>query len=89
MAAKIYFPIIGEGEIEPDAFRLVIEDGTVFNSNSPDENLACGACKYVFGRNMTTRTFVTEMWKPSAGLQIVLKCHCGAQNLIRSKPGTS
>ncbi len=89
MTAKIYFNVIAEEEVESDAITVEIEDGTIFRGNEPDESLACGSCKYVFARHITTRFFIGNMLQPAGNRQILLKCHCGALNLLRSKSDAS
>lgn len=83
MAAKLYFPVIQEPE--EGAFFVEITSETVFNGNEPHENLACGSCKRVWGRNLSSRTFISEVCKAPKDRQLILTCGCGANLLLRRR----
>jgi hypothetical protein len=82
MAAKIYFPIVEAPD--EDAVLFTFAKGAVMVGNELDENLACGACKTVFARNTTTRSFIGRLFA-GARTQIVIQCGCGAFNVIKAK----
>ena len=86
MAAKIYFTLVDAAD--EDAFLIEIQDGTIIHGDNPEENLACGACKGVFGRNIATHQF-TGRYFSDWNKQVVLKCHCGALNVLKSKSAKS
>ena len=48
-----------------------------------DENLACGACKSIIFRGVSTR-IVYERIRPEN--RLVVQCTCGAHNLLPSQP---
>lgn len=83
MTAKIYLKVV-----EPlDGDSTLIWDGEpgkpMFVGDEPDESLACGSCKTVVGKHISTQTmydrFVTET-------RIVIRCGCGAHLLLPAGP---
>lgn len=83
MAAKIYLPVITE--IDDDAQTLVFKKGTKLSGHDPDENLACGSCKTVLAKNMSTLDLRKLLDGSGRTNQIVLKCGCGALMEVRPK----
>jgi len=82
MAAKIYFPIIGQQDA--DAIIIEMAEGAEFTSDDSEENLACGACKRVLARNTSTLGLhgIIPAGRPN---QILLRCPCGALNQVRAR----
>jgi hypothetical protein len=76
MAAKIYLRVIDEAEEGKDS--ILVAGVLPMFKGSEDENLACGSCKQVLCRNVSTRTLYERF---SASGRLVLRCICGAFNL--------
>ena len=84
MTAKIYLNVV-----DPDkGDTILVWDGDmgkpIFVGEETDESLACGSCKAVLAKYMSTRTFFEKF---SAPKRIVIKCGCGAHNVVPSKIG--
>ena len=82
MTAKIYLNVV-----EPDEgdSTLVWDGGKgepMFVGDEVDESLACGSCKAVLAKHMSTRTFFEKF---SAPKRLVIQCGCGAHNVVPSK----
>lgn len=78
MASKIYLNIVES--LETDTTLLV--DKLPAFTGEEDENLACGACKNVIGRNVSTRSLYERFAVPS---RLIVRCLCGAHNAIPSQ----
>ena len=79
MAAKIYLPLT-----EPKTNDSILQAGVLpITRGHDDENLACGSCKSVIFRGVSTRT-VYEKMRPQH--RLVAQCTCGAHNLLPSQP---
>ena len=77
MSAKIYLPVV---EREEGDAVLANESGSELLRGDEDENLACGACKKVLARGVSTRTIFTRFSTPH---RLLLQCECGAHNLVQ------
>lgn len=76
MSVKIYLPVTDD--IEGCAI-LVPADGNSLLKGNDDENLACGECKKVLARGVSTRTLYDKFVVDKA---LLIKCPCGAHNKI-------
>lgn len=83
MAAKIYLKML-DHTVE-GAVILALEEGARIESDDPEENLACGSCKRVLFRNMSTRTLHAKIIPGGVTAQIAVKCPCGQISEIRPK----
>lgn len=77
MTAKIYLMVIDPPE--PGTATILQFAQMPAFKGSDDENLACGACKTIVGRNVSTRTIFERL---AAEGPIVVVCDCGAHNLL-------
>lgn len=80
IVAKIYLTVIqdeqpGDGGVLATRLPWVEGDET-------DENLACGSCKAVIVRGVTTTT-LHNMFKADG--RLIVACICGAKNIIPSR----
>lgn len=80
MASKIYLNTIDEPAADDSVFSF--PEMPAFVGGDEDENLACGSCKTVVGRNISTRDVYQLLG--SAG-RIVVRCDCGAYVIIPSQ----
>lgn len=78
MAAKIYLPVVED--LTDAAFVTAPQMPLMIGNES--ENLACGKCKTVVFRNVSTFT-VAQRLASSSG-KLLLKCTCGAHLLLPS-----
>lgn len=82
MAAKIYLPVV-----QPEEADSIIENSgksaVVFQGDELDENLACGSCKQIVGRRVSTAT-IYRKFRPES--RLILHCLCGAYILFPSNP---
>lgn len=74
MANNIYLPIVADG----DASEEMILEGDAALRGRDDEHLACGACRSVLARNISTRTLYQRYSNKSG--RLLLRCRCGALN---------
>lgn len=74
MAAKIYLKVV---EREPsDTVLILPPNGELLCSgHEPDENIACGACKTVIAKHISTRTLHERFGSES---RMLFQCNCGA-----------
>ena len=76
MAAKIYLPIV-----EPTDEDSVIGGAMpVLVGDDPEENLACGRCKSVIAKNVSTLDLGKKFSSQSG--RLILQCECGAHNAV-------
>lgn len=81
MAAKIYLPVV-----EPtDQDSILTGHTPVFKGDNPDENLACGDCKTVVAKNVSTLELGARFVSPSG--RLLLQCECGAYNAVSVAKG--
>lgn len=83
MAAKIYLNTIEKPEDGDTSF--VFPKMPAFR-NDEDESLACGHCKTVVGRNISTRTIYNMI---SVDKRLVVRCDCERRVIVPAtvKPG--
>lgn len=81
MASKIYLKVV---DFEAGDSVLVIagKDGVLMKGDNPDENLACGNCKTVIARHVSTRMLYERF---TADKRLLCLCRCGAHNLVPSQ----
>lgn len=75
MTAKIYLQVVDR---QPD--DTVLEwtgpkGEPMFSGREPDESLACGACKTIIGKHISTRTVHERFGSHS---RLLFQCGCGA-----------
>lgn len=51
----------------------------VFEGAEPDQSLACGACRTMLARDVSTQTLAQRFEVPS---RLTIQCACGATNLV-------
>ena len=78
MAAKIYLPTTND--VDGEAIIESPNDSPIIKGHD-DENLACGSCRAIIARNVSTRTLF-ERFATDTG-RLLLKCKCGAHNVVR------
>ena len=80
MTTKLYLTVVDDAD--PSADMILTWTGKpgepMFTGDEPDENLACGACKTVLARHVSTRTLHGKF---STRGRLIIECGCGAQNL--------
>lgn len=83
MTTKIYLPVVDDADPERDS--IVRPKGDLkmplFEGSDKDESLACGACKTVVARHVSTRTFGERF--ATGGARLLTQCECGAYLRIR------
>jgi hypothetical protein len=78
MSAKIYLTVTEPQEGD----ATLVTDGLPLMRGEEDESLACGACNEVIFRGVSTRTVHRRF---STQYRLVVRCPCGAHNLIPSQ----
>ena len=81
MPHKLYLTVV-EPKDDDTVLSIATPDGVLFKGDE-DENLACGACKIVIARGVTTRTIHSRF---IAETRLVARCKCGAHNLLPASP---
>jgi hypothetical protein len=82
MAAKIYLQVIDD--TDPDQDGVIVAHVLPVIAGNEDENLACGSCKAVLGRNISTRTVYERF---PGNHRRIIRCTCGADNLLPGPTG--
>ena len=78
MANKLYLTVVSDALPQRDA--ILQPDKLPLMLGNEDENLACGACKNVIARNVSTRTVHQRFG--TAGGRLIARCPCGADNVL-------
>lgn len=84
MAAKIYLKMV-EHDPGKDSVLAAFDPDLPILRGDEDEHLACGQCKAILGRNVSTRR-VYELFR--APHRLLMRCECGAHNLVPSQIGS-
>lgn len=83
MTTKIYLTVVEDANDGRDS--IIQWDGDIdkpmIAGNEPDESLACGSCKRVIAKHISTRTLYERF---ATDNRLLLKCGCGAYNLAPS-----
>jgi hypothetical protein len=80
MSYEIYLKVVDPEETD----STLVPDALPIFKGDEDESLACGNCKEVIARGVSTKTFYERL---SADHRLVVRCPCGAHNVIPSETG--
>lgn len=81
MPAYIYLKL---AEPDEDDSVLAPKAFPVLHGNEHDENIACGSCRQLIARCVSTRTLHLRY---SAPKRLLIRCTCGAHNVIPAQIG--
>lgn len=73
MSNKIYLPVVTD--VDLDKSTVLTCTALPFAKGGDDENLACGKCKGVIMRNVSSRTFYERFGSDGP---MIFHCPCGA-----------
>ena len=82
MTAKLYLTVVEDADMTKDS--ILNFTSLPGMKGEDDESLACGRCKTVLCRNVSTRTVYSKFGAPN---RLLIRCTCGATNLLPSQRG--
>lgn len=80
MTAKIYLPVVTDADADDTVIEMKVLPA--FKGGDVDENLACGSCKAVIAKGVSTGDFYGRF---VVGKRLLALCPCGAHNVIPTK----
>ena len=80
MTANLYLTVVDDADMTKDSILNFTSLPGL--KGDDDESLACGRCKTVLCRNVSTKSVYSKFGAPN---RLLIRCTCGAVNVLPSQ----